>query len=366
MRLRGARLPQLVLPALLALLVAGSIPVLARAQSAGAEISLRPVDAQGDPLPGPGYFVVTARPGEVVQLYALVSNSGSAPATVTLQAVDSSTSATGGISYNLPDQVARDVGAWVALTQSSVTLEPGRAAIVPFQLRVPDGAGAGERVGGLTAFVPAAAGGSAVAPGGQPGQQFALRVQTRTVTAIVVSVPGAREARLAIGGVDLERRPDAAYVVVRLRNTGNVLTKAQGSVLVTRPGDSTPLISGPIAIDTIVPGTEAAFPIQWAQDPPPGRYEARVEVTWEGGQTTWNDVFTVTPAVPPTPRPGASPIFVATPDARTAGAGAAAGQSVGLPGSSVLVGLLMAMGVLLVAASVVIVALLRRPRVTSS
>jgi hypothetical protein len=354
--------------AALILLAVGPIRLLAEplAQPAGAEISLRPVDADGNPLPGPGYFVVTAQPGETVQLYALVSNSGSAPATVTLQAVDSSTSATGGISYNLPDQPVREVGAWVALTQSTVALEPGRAALVPFQVRVPDGVAAGEHVGGLTAFVPAAAPGGNVAPGSTPAQQFAVRVQTRSVAAIVVSVPGARETRLAISGVDVEHRPDASYLVVRLRNTGNVLTKAQGSVLVTRPGETAPLISGPFALDTIVPGTEVTFPIQWTRDPPPGRYQARVEVAWDGGRTTWDDAFTVTPAVPPTPRPGAGPIFVATPDPRTVGAGAGRGEVLGLPGPSVLVGLVAGMGALLVAALLVIVALLRRPRALGS
>jgi hypothetical protein len=335
-------------------------------QQAGAEVSLRPVDAEGSPLPGPGYFVVTAQPGETVQLYALVSNSGSAPATVTLQAVDSSSSATGGVSYNLPDRPVREVGAWVALTQSTVALEPGRAALVPFQVRVPAGVGAGERVGGLTAFVPADTPVGTAVPGGQPGQQFAVRVQTRSVAAIVVSVPGARETRLAISGVDVEPRPDASYLVVRLRNTGNVLTKAQGSVLVTRPGETAPLISGPITLDTIVPGTEVAFPIQWMRDPPPGRYQARVEVTWDGGRTTWDDAFTVTPVTPPTPRPGASPIFVATPVPRAAGESAGSREILGLPGPAILVGLLFGTAALLVAALLVIAALLRRPRAMGS
>jgi hypothetical protein len=346
--------------------LAPPVAVAASSQQAGPEISLRPVDAEGNALPGPGYFVVTAQPGETVQLHALVSNSGSAPATVALKAVDASTSATGGISYNLPEQPVRDAGAWVDLTQASAALEPGRAALVPFQLRVPDGVRTGEHVGGLTAFVPVDGPGGTAA-GGQPGQQFAVRVQTRTVLAIVVDVPGTREARLAVSGVEVEHRPDAAYLVVRLRNTGNALTKAQGSVRLTRAGESAPLISGPLTLETTVPGTEVTFPIQWTRDPVPGRYQARVELAWEGGQTTWEDALTVTAVAPPTPRPGAGPIFVATAEPRAAGAGAVGAPGIrGMPVASLMMALLGGMALLLIAALAVIVVLLRRPRPAGS
>jgi hypothetical protein len=337
----------------------------------GAQVSLRPVDEEGNPLPGPGYFTVTAEPGEVVTLRVLVSNAGSAPATITLQPVDASTSTAGGVAYNLPDQPAREVGAWVELPQTSLTLEPGRATLLPFQVRVPAGARTGEHVGGVTAFIPVEGAGSAVA-GSQPGQQFALKVQTRTVVAVVVNVPGARETRLTVGGVDVERRPDAAYVVVRVRNTGNALTKALGSVLVTRAGDPTPLISGPIALDTTVPGTDVTFPIQWMRDPPAGRYQARVELTWDGGGTTWEEALVVTPPVVATARPGAGPVVVVTPDPRTVGAGGpgqaaqGAGGFAGIPATTLMTALLGVMGVLLIVALGVIVALLRRPRAVGS
>ena len=334
--------------------LAQQAPTPQPASQAGPEISLRPVDEAGNPLPGPGYFVITAQPGETVQLFALVSNSGAAPATVTLQAVDASTGAGGGISYNLPDQPVRDVGAWVALSQPVVTLEPGRAAVVAFQVRVPASATAGERVGGLTAFVPVPGQGSAA------GQQFAVRVQTRTVAGIVVNVPGARETRLTVAGVDVEHRPDGAYLVVRMRNTGNVMSKAQGSLLVTRAGETAPLITGPIVLENTLPGTEVTFPVQWTRDPAPGRYRARVELAWEGGGTTWEEMFDVTAAVAPTPRPGAGPIVVATAEGRPGGETAGAGLGVASP--SMMMGLLVGMGGLLVVAVMAIVVLLRRPR----
>ncbi|HEU5318836.1 MAG TPA: DUF916 domain-containing protein [Chloroflexota bacterium] len=340
-----------------------------QATQEGAQVSLRPVDEAGSPLPGPGYFTVTAQPGETVTLHVLVSNAGSAPATVVLQPVDASSSTGGGVAYNLPEQPVRGVGAWVELPQTSLMLEPGRATLVPFQVRVPAGTGTGEHVGGLTAFVPTEGGGSAVA-GSQPGQQFSVRVQTRTVVAVVVNVPGVRETRLAVSGVEVERRPDAAYLVIRVRNTGNTLAKGQGTVLVNRAGDTTPLISGPIALETTVPGTETTFPIQWTRDLPAGRYQARVELSWDGGGTTWEDAVTVAPLAAATARPGAGPIFVATPDPRAAGAAGAERVSgipgilgtAGIPATTLMTVLLVAMAGLLVAALAVIVALLRRPR----
>ena len=100
--------------------------------------------------------------------------------------------------------------------------------------------------------------------------------------------------------------------------------------------------------------------MQWARDPAPGRYRARVDLAWDGGATTWEDTFDVTAVVAPTPRPGAAPIVVATMEARPSGASDAASPGVSSP--ALMMGLLVGMGGLLIAALVVIVMLLRRPR----
>src|SRR5947209_8685190 len=120
-----ARLAGLAL--ILALL--GSIAVPATTEAAGwhaVPVLLHPSDAQGNLLPDQPYFEVSARPGTTVQLNAFVGNKGHRQAGIVLAPVDATSGLYGAVSYNLPEQPRKKVGAWVRLSHTWVSLGANR------------------------------------------------------------------------------------------------------------------------------------------------------------------------------------------------------------------------------------------------
>jgi hypothetical protein len=241
----------------------------------GLAIELRPSDAQGSVLPGDGYYQVVAQPGETVQLYAFVGNRGRQPAGIDLVPVDAASGEYGAISYDLPGQRRRMVGAWVTLSHRWVSLAPDQGIVVPFTVHVPHTARSGQYIGGLSAFVPA--------PKAAARHGIGLTVQTRILDAIEVTIPGGSKAQLRVTGLTATYRSNAMYVLVHIRNTGTVLLKGRGYLWVYAPHSSKPWIHRSFALDTTVPGTDVHYPLHWAHRVPPGPYRYSVVVSWSGG-----------------------------------------------------------------------------------
>jgi hypothetical protein len=246
-------------------------------------IELRPSDAQGNVLAGQGYYQLVARPGATVRLYAFVGNRGRQQAGIDLVPVDATSGEYGAISYDLPKQARRMVGAWVTLSHRWVSLGPDRGMVVPFSVHVPSTARSGQYIGGLSAFVPA--------PRARAEHGIGLTVQTRVLDAIEITIPGRTRAALGVVGAKARYRSNDLYVLVHLRNTGTVLLKGQGYLWVYAAHRSTPWIHRSFAIDTTVPGTSIYYPLRWAHRVPAGEYRYAVSVTWGAG-TYRTDVLT--------------------------------------------------------------------------
>ncbi|MDP9265928.1 MAG: hypothetical protein M3O91_07420 [Chloroflexota bacterium] len=277
--------------AVVATLAADGAPSFA--DESGAKVTLAPSDATGRPVAGPGYFVVEASPGATFVGHVAASNLGSAAAALSLIAVDAATGPFGGVSYALPEEARQRVGSWIELESSSFSVDRGSSAIVAFQVKVPADAAPGEHLAGLTAYVPL--------PPVRAGDA-GLQVQQRAVVAVQVNVPGARMSQMAVRGVSGEFRPDGAYAVARLANSGNTLLRSAGSLLVTRADRST-AIASPLTLDTTVPGTDAAYPIRWTPEPSAGRYHAHIELAWDGGSLVWDSDFDIDATTAPGSEP---------------------------------------------------------------
>ena len=269
----------------LALVVAmGASGGSASADETAAKVSIAPSDAGGRPIAGPGYFVLDAAAGSSFVGHVAVSNLSPAAATVSFIAVDAATGPFGGVSYALPEQARERVGSWIELEAASLPLDPGRSAIVAFSVKIPADAVPGEHLGGVAAFVPLSAASAAEA---------GLQVQQRAIVAVQVNVPGPRAREMAVKGLAPQLRPNGVYAVAQLANSGNALIpSAAGSLLITRRDRSTAL-AAPLALETTVPGSAAAYPVRW--DPPPaaGRYHGHIELAWDGGSLVWDSDFDV-------------------------------------------------------------------------
>jgi len=264
------------------LLIVTAIPTVllptAHAYAAGGHnvpILLRPTDAQGSVLGGSGYYQIAARPGDHLHLFAFVGNRGHVKAPISLIPVDAGSGEFGAISYNLPQQPRKHVGAWIQLANESLVLRPDQGAVVPFTLVIPSRLRPGQYIGGLTAFVPAQSRG--VAPG------FELTVQNRVVIAVVVTVQGQMQAQLRLTSVSAEIRSAQWYVIVHLKNSGNVLLASRGFLWVYAPGSRHAWIHTPFYVDTAAPHSAVHYPVFWTHRAGGGLYRFAVQLQWSGG-----------------------------------------------------------------------------------
>lgn len=252
------------------------------AGAAGGGVVLTPCDAQGNEIETPGYFEISGAPGSTTQLYALVGNIQRVTVSISLTPVDARSGVYGGISYGLPQEPRKHVGAWIALSTTWVKLPSRKAKVVDLTVRIPASAKPGQYVGGVTAYVPAARGGAA------------LVVQLRRVVAVVITVTGGpMYGRFTLGSIGAKRRPDATYVVSHIHNTGTILLKGQGHLWVWETGRRKPVVTAPVTLDTTVPQTTVNYPVLLAKRPTPGTYTFKLTLTWDGGVATRTGSFSI-------------------------------------------------------------------------
>jgi hypothetical protein len=95
-----------------------------------------------------------------------------------------------------------------------------------------------------------------------------------------------------VHSVTLRLRSNDDYLIVNIKNSGNVLLKAEGHLWLYGQHSSTPWVSVPLSIDTTVPGTAVHYPVHWTHRAPRGTYRYAVHVTWQGGSASAGDAPT--------------------------------------------------------------------------
>ncbi len=97
------------------------------------------------------YFVLHARPGQILTRRIEVVNVGHRTGSVLLYAVDATTGQTTGAVYQGADVARRGVGAWTSLGRRELRLAAGRSELVSVRVRVPRSAAPGTHLGGIVA-----------------------------------------------------------------------------------------------------------------------------------------------------------------------------------------------------------------------
>ncbi len=129
----------------------GVLPAPVAHAAGGANITLQPATSDpANPLTR-AYFILNGKPGTALQSSVIVTNNGTATGTVNLYAVDAGTGQNSGIIYLPQDAPRNDVGAWLHLSRSQLTLAAGQSEQVAFQVVIPGKVRAGQHVGGIVA-----------------------------------------------------------------------------------------------------------------------------------------------------------------------------------------------------------------------
>lgn len=304
------------------------------------------------------YFILDAKPGDVIHDQIRVVNTGGKTGTAYLYPVDATTGQTSGAVYLSRQSPRRDVGAWIRLSRSRVTLAPGKNVVVDFTIRVPLHARPGDHLGGIVAE------NSQIQQSSSKGA-LQIKIKHLTIDAVELQLPGSAVGVVLPTSVKAGGEHGFQYVYVHLKSAGDVMIKPDASLTVKNSGGRV-VAKRQVALDTFLPATAIDYPVLLPKQAlSPGSYTAVVRLrssqsTVPGYRKTQAAPFDVTRTFP----------FTVTSGEQTkVYSGAAPVTSTATPSSSrsstsssllaIVVGIL---AVLVVAVLAVLVALLWRGR----
>jgi hypothetical protein len=157
-------------------------------------------------------FIHTIKPSETQSDTLLVANNTNDKQTIQLYAVDGTTTNTGSFTCRQRSETPTDIGSWIKLDTSSVTLEANTQTKVNFTITASDHADAGEHTGCIVIQK---------APPEGSGQQGML-LEVRSAVRIVATVPGDLKKDVDISALQLTETAGAQKYDVDLVNKGNV------------------------------------------------------------------------------------------------------------------------------------------------
>lgn len=261
----------------------------------GAKFSLRPVTDDPAVPASQSYFVFDARPGTTVTSKVRVTNSGDAAGTARLYPVDATTGQTSGTVYRMRQDPRGDTGAWITLDTNELTLQPGQSADVAFRVTIPAGARPGQHVGGIVAEDMALKT-STTTPSGADQAGLRVNIQSLTILAVQVNLPGIPVERLDVTGITAGGEQGHQTLALGLRNSGTVMLKPSGTLrIATVAGQE--LQTLPVRMDTFLPDTAIEYPVFIEQALGAGEYRATLTLSYGAGrETRYTTTFSITSA----------------------------------------------------------------------
>jgi len=252
------------------LAAAGLVSLPAAPASASFGIALRPAHADPSDPSTKAYFKPTVAPGETFTDEVIVTNTGDTPVELAVSGVDGLTAPTSGAVYGNRQDPVKKAGAWVSAAARTVTVAPHTELPVPFTVKVPKNAGAGDHLAGI-AF-------EDVHPT-LAGSNFAVTQVVRAVMGVQVMVPGPGAFAVHVDNATLQALPGiaAGSVLVTLGNSGARLGKPGLSVALSGPDGYKRTVRR--TLDTILPGDTIPYPLAWPDVLRPGDYSITATAT---------------------------------------------------------------------------------------
>ena len=199
------------------------MPLTAMAVSSGG-IGGRPANPDPTNPRSQSIFIYTLDHGATKSDQIYVNNAGEESATILLYAVDGITSNTGAYTCKQKAEPATDLGAWLKLSKTEVTLAAKQNVLVDFTLTMPKDADVGEHNGCIV-----------FQSKDDPGQVSGggVRVQTRQAVRVVATVPGDLRREVSIESFTATSAGTKQDYAFKLKNEGNVSADVDAKVRVT-------------------------------------------------------------------------------------------------------------------------------------
>ncbi len=276
---------------------------LAVAPQAGAiDVGLRgikPAHPIGTTGPGASWFIYELDRGETKEDAVLVTNQSDEDYTVEIYAVDAETTSDGAFAPLKRYYEHKDVGAWITLPQSVVTVPAKSEVEIPFTVKVPDDdVDVGEHFGAIII--------QELKEKDTLGSGTGVEIVTRVGVRMYVTIPGEIKKGLEITDfryelisrlnhqkeiVPVDRfldflglKPSVRYFL-QMRNTGNVRVEPYVTLKIKNIFGRTIYESEEKYLGIVMPGRTNEVPLDWIDPPFIGKFTTTIELRFEGGET---------------------------------------------------------------------------------
>lgn len=225
-------------------------------------------------------FIYELKPGQQATDAVKIQNSTSSQQTIALDAVDSELSSGGAFTCKQAVEQKTDVGSWIKLSATSVTVAADSSKIVPFTVTVPNSkqVDVGEHDGCITL--------QAASQTAKKSAQAGILLSFRSAIRVVVTIPGKIIKKLNIDKINVVKNNNGSYQVSPfISNTGNVsLDTALQTKTVSMLGITTATIKN--GTTPILPRTTASWNYTIKKPFWGGFYKARVVASYNANPTT--------------------------------------------------------------------------------
>lgn len=165
-------------------------------------------------------FVHTLSPGSTQDEGVMVVNNAPETKTLIVYGADSTPSTGGAFACKQLSEAKTDVGAWIDLEQTEITLEPGTNQVIPFTIQVPDSASVGEHNGCIL-----------IQEKKEVSDQAGVNLSIRTGLRVAITIPGAITRKLELAGFTVTSKDSGFLLHPLVKNTGNVSIDAEVAVV---------------------------------------------------------------------------------------------------------------------------------------
>lgn len=221
-------------------------------------------------------FVHTIDFGKSVEEGVLIVNNSDSKQTANVYAVDATITSSGSLTCKQRVEDKKDVGSWIDVAQSTITLNPRSEKIIPFTISVPNKkVDVGEH-NGCIVIEPVV--------DEADGNSGGLRIRTRSAIRVAVTIPGDLKKKLDFTKFDVRYDKGNYYYDVSVKNSGNVSLDADIRVKLTT-------LSGDVVFNNggeypVIPG--ARLDLNFIDEHPPlfgGFYWAEASTSYDGSLT---------------------------------------------------------------------------------
>ncbi|MBU2109458.1 DUF916 domain-containing protein [Patescibacteria group bacterium] len=167
------------------------------------------------------WFIYTLEPGEIKEAKVNVVNHSKESVEVKIYPVDAVTTKDGAFAPQPEDREKVDVGAWVTMSVSELSLEPNETKAVDFTIKVPENAEVGDHMGAIIVQ------GKEV-PEAEEGTT--MRVVTRVGARIYLTVPGEMIKELELEDFSYKIEEGQVVFYLTLTNKGNIRIAPKGEI----------------------------------------------------------------------------------------------------------------------------------------